>query len=69
LRIDDAASYCGVSQDLLSRLENGKPVGSNKLMKVLAGLGLSLFAVPIDASSQVEHLLRSLKSDGQETAS
>lgn len=46
LRIDDAASLCGVSVDLLSRLENGKgSVGTDKVLQVLAGLGLELFVV------------------------
>lgn len=46
LRIDDAAALCGVSVDLLSRLENGSSgVGTGKLLKVLDGLGLSLQVV------------------------
>jgi transcriptional regulator with XRE-family HTH domain len=41
LRIDDAAALCGVSVDLLSRLENGRSgVSSERLLKVLDGLGL-----------------------------
>ena len=47
LRIDDAASLCGVSVDLLSRLENGKgSVGTDKVLQVLAGLGMELFVAP-----------------------
>ncbi len=47
LRIDDAASLCGVSVDLLSRLENGKgSVGTDKVLLVMAGLGLELFVAP-----------------------
>jgi transcriptional regulator with XRE-family HTH domain len=43
LRIDDAASLCGVSVDLFSRLENGHSgVSSGKLLKILDGLGLAL---------------------------
>lgn len=43
LRIDDAAALCGVSVDLLSRLENGHSgVSSERLLKVLDGLGLAL---------------------------
>ncbi len=43
LRIDDAASLCGVSVDLLSRLENGKGgVATDKVLQVLSGLGLEL---------------------------
>lgn len=53
LRIDDAAALCGVSADLLSRLENGRSgVGSDKLLKVFAGLGLEFVIVP------AEHLSR-----------
>jgi transcriptional regulator with XRE-family HTH domain len=41
LRIDDAASLCGVSVDLLSRLENGKSgVATDRVLKVLDCLGL-----------------------------
>ncbi|WP_420042752.1 helix-turn-helix domain-containing protein [Bordetella genomosp. 8] len=43
LRIDDAAALIGVSKDTLSRLENGRPVGTDKLMSVIQGLGLTLF--------------------------
>jgi len=43
LRIDDAAALCGVSVDLLSRLENGRSgVSSDRLLKVLDGLGLTM---------------------------
>jgi len=42
LRIDVAANLIGVSKSVLSRLENGKPVGVDKLFKVLDGLGLNL---------------------------
>ncbi len=41
LRIDDAAALCGVSVDLLSRLENGRSgVATDRVLKVLDGLGL-----------------------------
>ena len=47
LRIDDAAALCGVSVDLMSRLENGSgSIRLDKLMVVLDGLGLSLLVVP-----------------------
>lgn len=46
MRIDDAAAFCGVSADVLSRLENGKPVTSDRLLKVLKGLGLEALVVP-----------------------
>jgi len=43
LRIDDAAALCGVSFDLLSRLENGKSgVATDRVLKVLDGLGLAM---------------------------
>ena len=46
LRIDDAAALCGVSVDLLSRLENGHSgVGTARLLKVLDGLGLAIMIV------------------------
>ncbi|WP_081083278.1 helix-turn-helix domain-containing protein [Burkholderia anthina] len=40
MRIDDAADMLGVSKDVLSRLENGRAVGLDKLFKILDGLGL-----------------------------
>ena len=47
MRIDDTAALCGVSLDLLSRLENGKGgVGSDKLLAVLDGLGLAMVIAP-----------------------
>ena len=42
LRIDDAAALLGVSKDTLSRLENGRAVGTDKMMAVLQGLGLAI---------------------------
>ena len=46
LRIDDAAALCGVSADLLSRLENGHSgVTSERLLRVLDGLGLTLLVL------------------------
>jgi transcriptional regulator with XRE-family HTH domain len=47
LRIDDAAALSFVSSDLLSRLENGKPITTDKLLKVLDGLGLRMLVVPV----------------------
>jgi transcriptional regulator with XRE-family HTH domain len=50
LRIDDAAALCGVSADLLSRLENGAgSVRLDKLLHVLQGLGLQLVIAPSSA--------------------
>ena len=49
LRIDDAAALCGVSVDLLSRLENTKAsVRLDKLLAVLDGLGLAVVLGPKD---------------------
>lgn len=42
MRIDDAAAFCGVSSDVLSRLENGKSITTDRLMKILKGLGLEM---------------------------
>ncbi|WP_197339138.1 helix-turn-helix domain-containing protein [Ralstonia solanacearum] len=42
LRIDDAAHACGVAANVLSRLENGGPVGADRLLRILSGLGLSM---------------------------
>lgn len=54
LRIDDAAALCGVSVDLLSRLENGKAgVSSERLLKVFAGLGLEWLVLPSERVADV----------------
>ena len=45
MRIDDAAAFCGVSADVLSRLENGKSITTDRLFKVLEGLGLEVLVV------------------------
>jgi transcriptional regulator with XRE-family HTH domain len=42
LRIDDAAGLCGVSTDVLSRLENGIPITTSRLLLILKGLGMQL---------------------------
>lgn len=46
LRIDDAAGFSGVGSSVLSRLENGKPITSDKLFLVLASLGLEMVVLP-----------------------
>lgn len=51
MRIDDAAALLGVSSNVLSRLENGHPVGSDRLLRVLEGLGLSMLVVPRSQST------------------
>lgn len=57
LRIDDAAALSGVSSDLLSRLENGRPVTLDKLMRVLDGLGLRMFVMPAQEAVRLEAAL------------
>lgn len=57
LRIDDAAALSFVSSDLLSRLENGKPVTLDKLLLVLDGLGLRMLVVPTKDLHPLESLL------------
>jgi transcriptional regulator with XRE-family HTH domain len=59
LRIDDAAAVSGVSSDLLSRLEHGRPVTSDKLLAVLSSLGLAVLMVDHVRASQIEMLLAS----------
>lgn len=57
MRIDDAASLSGVSSDVLSRLENGKPVTADKLMLVLESLGLRMLVVPKTDIPAIEAVL------------
>jgi len=51
MRIDDAAALLGVSSNVLSRLENGHPVGSDRLFRVLEGLGLNMLVLPKSEST------------------
>ena|ERR1700709_2862892 len=44
--INDAADLLGVSKDVLSRLENGRSIGIDKLFLILNGFGLNLLIVP-----------------------
>ena len=54
LRIDDAAALCGVSVDLLSRLENGHSgVSSERLLKVLDGLGLAMLILDKTTAAKI----------------
>jgi transcriptional regulator with XRE-family HTH domain len=58
LRIDDAASFAGVSVDLLSRLENGSTgVSTARLLKVLDALGLALVLVDKAQLPALRHAL------------
>jgi transcriptional regulator with XRE-family HTH domain len=65
MRIDDAASLSGVSSDLLSRLENGKPVTVDKLMLVLESLGLRMLVVPKIAIPVLEAALDPSAGEGR----
>ena len=56
--INDAADLLGVSKDVLSRLENGRPIGLDKLFLVLDGFGLTLLIVPKrDAEALAEKIV------------
>jgi transcriptional regulator with XRE-family HTH domain len=57
LRIDDAAGVSGVSNDLLSRLEHGRPVTTDKLLAVLSTLGLAVLVVDQVQASRIENLM------------
>lgn len=62
LRIDDAAALSFVSSDLLSRLENGRPITTDKLLKVLDGLGLRMLVVPAADAAGVASELEALRA-------
>lgn len=62
LRIDDAAALCFVSSDLLSRLENGRPITMDKLLKVLDGLGLRMLVVPTGDAVLLKSELEALRA-------
>lgn len=44
--IDQAARSCGVSVGMLSKLENGKGVNFEHVLRALDGLGLTMLVVP-----------------------
>jgi transcriptional regulator with XRE-family HTH domain len=44
--INDAADLLGVSKDVISRLENGRPIGLDKLFLILDGFGLTMLIMP-----------------------
>ncbi|QNP60060.1 helix-turn-helix domain-containing protein [Paenacidovorax monticola] len=56
MRIDDAAAFCGVSADVLSRLENGKSITTDRLFKVLDGLGLEVLVVSREQALKLKDL-------------
>lgn len=55
MRIDDAAAMLGVSKDVLSRLENGRAVGLDKVLAVLNGLGLTILVLDRHTARVVEN--------------
>ena len=63
LRIDDAAALCGVSSDVLSRLENGKPVNLDKLLLILQGLGLHMIVMPARHAIALTPALKAISDD------
>lgn len=65
MRIDDAAALSGVSSDVLSRLENGKPVTVDKLMLVLEGFGLRMLVVPKNDLPAIEALFDRTVAPGE----
>ncbi|WP_339328728.1 helix-turn-helix transcriptional regulator [Burkholderia multivorans] len=65
LRIDDAADLCGVTHDVLSKVENGRSVGVEKLYKVLNGLGLRLLVVTRNEADDVLEVLQRSLQEGR----
>lgn len=62
MRIDDAAAFCGVSADVLSRLENGKSITTERLFKILDGFGLQVLVVSKEQALQLKGLVRQQES-------
>lgn len=58
MRIDDAGAFCGVSADVLSCLENGGSITTDRLFKVLQGLGLEMLLVPKEEALKLNGLLQ-----------
>ncbi|MFM0132755.1 HAD domain-containing protein [Paraburkholderia sediminicola] len=46
LNVRDAADSIGVSSGVLTRIENGDAVGTERLLKVLTGFGLTILVMP-----------------------
>ncbi|MFT3814794.1 MAG: helix-turn-helix transcriptional regulator [Acidovorax sp.] len=63
MRIDDAAAFCGVSADVLSRLENGKSITTDRLLKVLEGLGLEVLVVSREQALKLKDLPQQQESE------
>lgn len=62
LRIDDAAALCFVSSNLMSRLERGRPINVDKLLKVLDGLGLRMLVVPTSEAVLLKSELEGMRA-------
>jgi hypothetical protein len=63
-RIDDAAAQPGVSSNALPRLENGRPVGTDRLFRVLSGFGIDLLLTDrSDTSAEVARTIKSFIQD------
>ncbi len=60
LKQGEVAALAGVSQEMLSRFENGKSAefGSRKLLAVLAVLGMELQFIETGASGSLDELRR-----------
>jgi transcriptional regulator with XRE-family HTH domain len=60
LRQGEVAAQAGVTQELLSRFENGRlsEFGSRKLLAVLAVLGLELSLTKVGTSGSLDELRR-----------
>ncbi len=67
LRIDDAAALSFVSSDLMSRLENARPITTDKLLKVLDGLGLRMLVVPACDAVLLKSELQALRASRKAT--
>lgn len=55
----------GVSKDVLSRLENGRPVGFDKVFQILNGLGLNLLVL---TKQETDDAIRTLRPDSPEAS-
>lgn len=63
MRIDDAAAFCGVSADVLSRLENGKSITTDRLFKVLDGLGLEVLVISREQALTLKDMAQQRESE------
>ncbi|CAG9183738.1 hypothetical protein LMG23994_05235 [Cupriavidus pinatubonensis] len=64
--IDQAARACGVSVGMLSKLENGKGVNLEHVLRVLDGLGLTMLVVPKAHSAWLEQASAHAAKTGDE---